>query len=99
MLRRGEQDLVPLVQFPKSESISHQVERLRGIVGEYDLLRPRSADELRHLFVSLLIGHRGLVAQCVDGAMDVGIFLFIEFPYRRDHLPRPLGSSGIVQVS
>ena len=52
--------------------MGHEVDGLGGIAHEDELARVGGVDEVRDLDPRALVGRRGLLADGVDGAVDVG---------------------------
>src|SRR5947208_2160073 len=65
---------------------------------EDDLLAVLGADEPLDTVARGLVELRGLLAERVDGAVDVGVAPRVVLAHRLDHRPRPLARRGRVEV-
>jgi len=92
------EDLVAFLQVAPRPAVGHQVDGFRRILDEYDGFRFRRIDEARHFAARFLIAKSSLLAQRVDGAVDVGVVFLVEAANGLDHGPRLLRRSCAVQI-
>src|SRR5581483_6281658 len=98
VLHLGQQDLVALADTGASPSVGHQVQCFGSVTREDDALFRGSVDETRHLAADRLVGLSRLLAQLVDGTMDVGVVVLVVVHQRVDDLSRLLRGRRIVQI-
>ena len=98
VLELGQHDGVRAADVAPAPGVGHEVDGLRGVAHEDDLAAVRCADEARHLPAGALVGGRGLLADGVDAAMDVGAVAAVVGIHGLDHDARLEGRGGAVQV-
>ena len=98
MLEVREQDLVAGFQVRPAPAFGDEVDALGGAADEDAAAGVLQAEELRHGHAGGLIGGRGLLAQEVHAAVDVGVLLGVIASEGPDDRQRLLGSRRVVEV-
>ena len=98
VLHDGEHDLVALPDMRGAIGACNEVDGFRGIAGEDDLGIRACIDEAAHRLPRLLEIGGGEVAQVVQPAMDVGVFLSVGALDGVEHCSRLLRRSAVVEI-
>ena len=98
VLHQREDDLVALAQVGVAPGARHEVDRLRRVAGEDDVLRVPRADVPRRLRAHPLVGVRRLHRERVDAAVDVRVLRLVVARQRLDDGARLLRRRGVVEV-
>src|SRR6266545_113851 len=97
VLHFRDDDLVPRLKRPP-HALGNQIDRLRGAAREDDLLAKAGAHERAHRIAPALVELSRLLAQGVDGPMDVGVASLIVSAHRLDDLARLLARGRRVEI-
>ena len=97
VFERGQNHLVARAEEFLTVACGHQVDGLRGALGEDDLLRRPGVEETPHPLAGALVGRRRLRTQRVNAAVDVGVFGLVAARDGVDHRLRLLGACAAVQ--
>src|SRR5687768_5512902 len=97
MLELGDEDLVARPQRP-SDGLGHDADPVGGAAGEDDLLPGRRPYEALDAIAGGLVELRGLLAERVDGAVDVGVRPLVVARHRLHHRARLLAGGGGVEI-
>ncbi len=98
MLHDREHDLVARLDALAPEGVGDEVDRLGGIAGEDDLLRPLGVEERPHLLARALIGLGRGIGEEMQAAMHVGVFRGVGLLDAVEHRPRLLRRGGVVEI-
>ena len=98
MLHDGDENLIPLLQKMPSVAVGHQVQALRGVSCEDDLLCGSRVQKAPHLLPGILIGICGRHGQLIQSPERIGILCPIVVVHCLQHTLRLLGGGGIVQI-
>ena len=99
MLHLGKDDLVASVDILSSIGLCHQVYGFGGAFREDDLMCLGGIDEFLNCFPCIFIGFRRLVAQVMNAAVDIAIFLFVIAHQPVDYLTRFLGGCSVIEIN
>src|SRR5271166_1629292 len=98
VLHLTDQHRVAAAQERASKAVSDEVDRLRAVAREDDLLPARRADERCDLVPHGLICLGRTFAHPVQATMDVGVLRLHNVAHRIDHDARLLGGRGAVEI-
>ena len=98
VLHDGKHDLVALPDMRGAIGARHQIDGFGGVAGEDDLGVGAGVDEAAHRLPRLLEIGGGEVAQVVEPAMDVGVFLSVGALNGVEHGSRLLRRGAVVEI-
>ena len=98
VLECGNQDLVALAHVRPAERECNEVDRLRSVSHEDDLVGARCAHEAGDRFACLLVEPCCALGEFVDAAVDVGVVVRVEARDGIDHGLRLLRAGGGIEV-
>ena len=98
VLHDGEHDLVALADMGAAIGLRHEVDAFGGVAGEDDLGVGLRIDEAAHGLARLLVIGGGEVAQIMQAAMDVGVFVRIGALDGVEHGFRLLRRGAVVEI-
>ena len=98
VLHDGEHDLVALADMRAAIGAGHEVDGLGGVAGEDDLGVGARVDEAAHRLARLLEIGGGEVAEIMQPAMDVGVFLSVGALDGVEHRFRLLRRGAVVEI-
>ena len=99
VLRDGDDDLVASLDIAEAIAVGDEVQRLRRILREDDLLRTSRIDELRRAHARVLVDLRCLDRERIGAAVRIGIAAAVVTADGLDDLLRFLRRRAVVEIS
>jgi hypothetical protein len=98
MLHRGDDDLVAGADELAAVAVHHEVDAFGGAPDEDALTHVARVDKAFHLFTRAFVGRGRFLAQIMNAAMDVRVFLFEIDAAAVDDDLRYLRRGGVVEI-
>ena len=98
VLHRRDDDLVARADELASIAMHHQIDAFGGAANKNAFLRLARVDESLHLLARAFVGRRRLLAEVVNAAMNVGMFVFEIDAAAIDYHLRHLRRRGVVEI-
>jgi len=98
VLHRGEEDFVAGLEESSAPRGRDEIDALRGSAGENNFARFGGIDEAGDFFAGQLVIGGCLLAEGVNAAMDVGVFVFVIIFDPIDDGQRFLRGGGVVEI-
>ena len=99
MLHLRQDDFIAIVQESLAEGGCHEIDALCGASGEDDFSRGAGVDKAAHGLARSLMKFRGLLAEVVHAAVDVGVHVQVLIRHGIDDAARFLRRGAVVEVN
>ena len=99
VLRDGDDDLIASLDIAEAIAVGDEVQRLRRVLREDDLLRTGRIDELRRAHARILIDLRRLDRERIGAAVRIGVAAAVVAADGLDDLLRLLRRRAVIEIS